>query len=102
LIVIVAVLDVPASVAVSVTDELAETARVGILNVAVEAPAGTVMDPGIVALALVVDKAIDTPPGPAAPLSVTVPVDAVPPTTVAGLTLKAVRVAKLTVRVAVF
>ena len=55
------------------------------VNVAVLLPAATVTEPGIVADALSLDNATETPPAGAGPLKVIVPVDAVPAVTLAGL-----------------
>jgi hypothetical protein len=63
-----------------------ETATVEIANVADVAPAGTVTLAGTVADGLLSDSATSTPPVGAAAFRVTRPVEAVPPTTVAGVT----------------
>jgi hypothetical protein len=83
----VAVLVVPLSTAEIVTEVLADTGVVVIVNVAVVAPAATVTLAGTVADALLLDKLTAAPPVGAALLSVTVPVDEVPPVTVVGLKL---------------
>src|ERR1019366_5082813 len=68
------------------------TASVVIVNVAVVAPASTVTPPGTVAaVILLLDNVTNAPPVGAAPLSVTVPVDDVPPLTVVGLTVTEVK-----------
>jgi len=80
------------------------TAEVVIANVAVVLPAATVMPAGAWAtLVLLLDNATVIPPVGAAPLSVTVPVDEVPPVTPVGLTVTEVRFTALavTLRVAV-
>ena len=85
LIVSVAVFDVPADVAVIVAEVFEFTAMVVTVNGTVEAPAGTVTDASTVAFVLLEESVTTVPPGPAFPLSVTVPVDEVPPVTVVGL-----------------
>lgn len=74
----------PPRLAVMVTGVLPDTAEVDTVNVADVAPAATVTLPGTVALLLLDDRATDVPPGPAAPVSITVPVELVPPSTDAG------------------
>ncbi len=86
-IVSVAICVAEASFAVIVALTLLETAVVVIVNVPLVAPAATVTEPGTTAFELPEDRLTVEPPGPAAPLSVTVPVDEVPPITVAGETL---------------
>ena len=54
-------------------------------NVAVVAPAGTVMLPGAVAIALSLNRATWAPSVGAGPVKVTVPVAEAPPVTLAGL-----------------
>jgi hypothetical protein len=61
------------------------TALVETANVAVVLPTATVTAAGTVADALLLDSETDTPPEGAAPLKVTVPVAAVPPVTLEGL-----------------
>lgn len=65
----------PLIVAVTALD----TAVVVTENVAVEDPPGTITDPGAVAAVLLEESATVVPPLPAAPLSVTVPVELAPP-----------------------
>jgi len=67
----------------------AVTALVLIVNVALVAPAATVMLEGTVAAApLLLESATVAPPAGAAPLNVTVPVeDCVPPITLVGLSV---------------
>jgi len=80
------------------------TALVLAVNVAAVAPLGTVTLDGTVAtVALLLDKETSAPPLGAGPLSVTVPVDEVPPVTLVGLRLSEVSVAGggVTVRAAV-
>jgi hypothetical protein len=79
----------------------APTAEVPILNVTDVAPANTVTLAGTVALALLDERLITVPPGPAAPLSVTVPIADVPPRTEVGETLMPASVAGVIVSVAV-
>jgi hypothetical protein len=69
---------------VAETDDV--TVLVETLNVAVVLPAATVTEAGTVADALLLESETETPPEGAAPLKVTVPVAAVPPVTLAGLT----------------
>jgi hypothetical protein len=58
------------------------------VKVAVMAPAGTVTLAGTVAAAvLLLDSVTGAPPAGAGPLSVTVPVEELPPVTLAGLRL---------------
>jgi hypothetical protein len=74
-----------------------------IVNVALVLPAGTVTEAGTLAddgTPLVSD--IATPPLGAAPVSVTVPWELLPPTTLAGLTESVLNAAGLTVSKAVF
>jgi len=80
----------------------AATAKVLIEKLAVVAPEATVIDGGIVALALLELKLMVVPPDGAAPLRVTVPADAVPPITVVGATVRLTNAGGLIVRVAVF
>jgi hypothetical protein len=63
----------------------AVTADVVVVNVAVELPALTVTVAGTTALVLLLDNATTTPPVGAVPVKVTVPVEEVPPVTLAGL-----------------
>jgi hypothetical protein len=55
------------------------TPKVVTLNVAEVWPLGTVTEVGTVAAGVLLDRAIVVPPEPAGPLSVTVPVEGVPP-----------------------
>ena len=64
------------------------------MNVELVLPAATVTDAGNVAAALLLFSAITAPPAGAAALSVTVPVDPVPPITLVGFTLTELREAE--------
>ena len=68
-----------------ITDVDAVTTDVVTANVAVVAPAATVTLTGTVADALLLDSVTTAPPEGAAAVSVTVPVEPDPPTTLAGL-----------------
>ena len=69
-----------------VTDLLRDTVCVLIVNVAVVAPLGTVTFTGTLATeVLLLDKDTTAPPEGAGPLSVTVPVEGLPPRTLDGL-----------------
>ena len=84
----VACLVVPAYVALMPTVVFFLTVFVLTVNVTLVAPAGTVILFGTLAAeGLLLDRETVAPPAGAAPLSVTVPVDEVPPTTVLGLKL---------------
>jgi hypothetical protein len=63
----------------------AVTAVLVTVNVALELPALTVTDAGTTALVLLLDNATMMPPVGAGPVSVTVPVEEVPPVTLDGL-----------------
>jgi hypothetical protein len=72
------------------------------VKVAVVAPAATVTLAGTWAAAVLLLVRLTTaPPAGACPLKVTVPVEGFPPTTDVGLRVRDVRVAAVTVRVAV-
>jgi hypothetical protein len=72
-------------------------------KVTLGSPAGTVTLAGTVAAeVLLLDSANTTPPAAAAPFSITVPVEGVPPFTLVGLRLKEEREGRFTVNVAVF
>jgi hypothetical protein len=76
---------------------VAETTDVGIVNVALVAPAGTKTVVGGFALELFDESVTLAPLDGAAPLRVTVPVVATPPITVVGETVRDVIVAGFTV-----
>ena len=82
----VAVLVVPPYTAERVAEVEAETVLVVMVNVALVAPAATVTLDGTVAAVELSDRFTTAPPLGAAALSVTVPVEDVPPVTVTGLT----------------
>ena len=85
-----------------VTAVLEATALVVAVKVAVVAPASTVTVPGTCAAAVLLELKLTTaPPVGAAPLSVTVPVEELPPTTDVGFRLTEFRIAAVTVSVAV-
>jgi len=65
---------------------LADTAVVVTVNVMLVVPARTVTAVGTIALELFDPRLMRVPDGPAGPLSVTVPVEDVPPITVVGKT----------------
>lgn len=96
-----AVLELDRYVAVTVTAVDVVTTEVVAVNVAEVAPAATVTEAGSVAALELSLRVTLAPPVGAGPLSVTVPVELVPPTTVAGLKLNAESVGGVTVRLAV-
>jgi hypothetical protein len=99
----VAVWVTPAQTAVIVTEVEEATPSVVTVKVFVEAPAGTVTEAGTVAAPVFEEDSVTTtPPAGAGPVSVTVPVELLPPTTLAGATLAAERAGGVTVRTAVF
>ena len=70
-----------------------DCARVVTLKVPLDAPSGMFIVEGTVAIAtLLLDRATSAPPAGAGPLSVTVPVDVVPPETLVGESTKDVGV----------
>jgi hypothetical protein len=78
------------------------TARDVTVNVALDWPAATVTEAGTVATDVaLLESVIDTPPVPAFPLRVTVPVDVLPPTTDVGLRVNEASVRGLMVKLAV-
>jgi hypothetical protein len=79
--------DAPPNVPVMAAVDVAGTADVATVNVALKAPAATVTVAGVVAMGSLDDKLTTAPPVPAGPVRVTVPVDGVPPTTEAGLSV---------------
>lgn len=81
---------------------LAVTCLVVTLNVAVEAPAGTRTVAGTIASALFEESPIETPPGGAFPVRLTVPTAVAPPATVDGNTVRPISDAGLMVIVTVF
>src|SRR5262245_17454005 len=87
---------VPASAAVRLTTWVVVTDEVVAVNEADDDPAATVTLAGTPTTAgLALDSVTATPPVGAAPLSVTVPVDDTPPTTLEGFTPSEVRVGGL-------
>jgi hypothetical protein len=87
--VITAVRVSPSPVAVRVTGVEEATGDVPTSKLADVRPAGTVTDPGTVAtLEFALESVMTEPPSSAAPVSVTVPVEEVPPPTLDGLTLR--------------
>ena len=88
-----AVLVTPASTAEIVAVVAAVTALVVVLNVALVAPAATVTLPGTTAAAALLDSVTTLPPAGAALVRVTVPVEALPPVTLVGLSTKVFRLA---------
>ena len=96
----VAVSEVPFKVAVIVALVVVATPVVVMVKVAVVAPAATVTVDGGTALVTLEPNETTVPPVGAAPLSVTVPVEEVPPWTDVGATVTLVRAAGLMVSVA--
>ena len=80
---------------------VAPTPLVVTVKVALLAPAATVTVAGVVADALLSDKVTAAPPAGAGPLKVTVPVEELPPVTLAGLNDTVESTGGLMVRVAV-
>jgi hypothetical protein len=89
-------------VAVIITEVFAATGVVATLNVAVVAFGATVTLIGTVAAALLLPSVTSAPATGAGPLSVTVPVDELPPRTDVGLSVKELSAAAVTVKVAAF
>ena len=73
-----------AEVAEIVTGVVEETVVVLMLNVPLEDPEAIVIDPGTVAAMLPLESVTRTPPAPAGADKVTVPIEPLPPVTVAG------------------
>ena len=96
-----AVADVPAAVAVIVALVEVATAVVVIVKVADVDPAATVTLEGGTALVLLDDNVTGIPPVGAGPVSVTVPVEDVPPTTDVGETVRVLGTGGVIVRTAV-
>ena len=97
----VAVLETLPSVAVITGEAVLATAEVETVNVAVVPPEETVTDAGTVAAAVLpLLRETTTPAAGAGPLSVTVPVEPVPPITAVGLSASEVSAGALTVRLA--
>ena len=96
-----AVNDVFPSLAVIVADTELETADVVIAKDADVAPAAIVTLAGVAALVMLDERLTTEPPEGAGPLSLTVPVDEVPPTTEVGVTESPLRVTGLMVKDAV-
>jgi hypothetical protein len=89
-------------VPVIVTELLAPTGLVVTVKVAVVVFAATVTLAGTwAAVVLLLDRVTTAPPDGAGPFNVTVPVEEIPPSTEAGLTMTEFSVAALTVKVAV-
>ena len=80
----------------------AATALVLTGKVALVAPAATVTLPATVAAELLLDSVTGAPPAGAGPLSLTVPVELLPPVTVVGLTLSELGMGGITVSEAVW
>jgi hypothetical protein len=90
-------------VAEILAEVLAATGVVATVNVAVVALGATVTLVGTAATALLVLPSVTSAPATGAgPLSVTVPVEALPPRTDVGLNVRELRAAAVTVKVAAF
>ena len=87
--------------AVIVTDASRPPHVVVAVNDALVLPAGTVTDAGTVTYDELSDSVTTAPPVGAAPVSVTVPCEGLPPVTLAGLKLTELRVAAAGVTVSV-
>lgn len=84
-----------------VTVRVEVTAKVVIANVAVDSPAGTVMEAGTRATDVrLLDNVTIIPPAGAGPFKATVPVDGVPPVTVLGFKVSAEATGAVIVKVA--
>ena len=81
-------------------DVLAVTTLVVTVNVTLLAPAGMVADAGTCATAVrLLLRETTAPPSGAAPFSVSVAVEDVPPVTVVGFTVREIKEARFTVRI---
>ncbi|HWD38582.1 MAG TPA: hypothetical protein VG944_07015 [Fimbriimonas sp.] len=89
------------TVAVTVAVTSAETAVVVAVKVVLLEPDGTITEAGATTLALLLLSVTVCPLDPALPVSVTVPVEDVPPGTLVGLKLSDEKVGALTIRFAV-
>ena len=87
-----AVLVAPPNEPVIVTGVDAATDEVVMVKLALVAPAPTVTLAGTVAAALLSESDTTAPPDGAAPVSVTVPCEVLPPTTLVGFTVNVERV----------
>jgi len=87
-------------VAVIVADVLLDTAVVVTVKVAEVELAGIDTDVGTDAVVPLTERLTVTPPGPAGPFKVTVPVEGEPPTTETGESERPVNKGRLTVRIA--
>jgi hypothetical protein len=96
----VTVTDMPFRLAVIVATDCVATETVLTVNVAVFAPAATSTELGTFAAELLLESLTEMPPVGAMPVSVTVPVEDVSPTTVVGLRLTELRLGGSMVRVA--
>lgn len=96
-----AVAETDPNFAVIVDEADVATAVVVTVNVALFAPADTVIEVGTVAIELLELSVITAPPEGATPFKVIVPVDDAPPETDAGLRVTEVKVAGVIVRLAV-
>lgn len=87
-----AVFVTPASDALIETPVLVVTEEVAMEKDALRVPAGTSTLAGVLARVLLLDRVTVVPPAGALPLSVTVPCDEAPPTTLDGLRVRAERI----------
>jgi len=91
---------IPAKVAVITALVCEFTPMVVTVKVTELFPAGTVTEAGTVAAIFPLESVTFVPAGPAPPVSVTVPVDGLPPSTVVGLKVSEANVAAVIVRTA--